>query len=141
MPWQLFVVDGADAKRVYPLPEAGSVVIGNSHKHADICLHDLYVARCHCHIEVADGLVTVLNQINTSGTFVNKTKVEEKATIAEGDVLRVGNSYLKLEPAETAAAPTKPQDPKELPNVSAEHLGELVGYVLGHYELEELLGR
>lgn len=142
MPWQLFVVDGADAKRVFPLPESGSVLIGNSHKHADICLHDLYVARVHCHIDVVDGKVVVTPQPSASGTFVNKVKLTDKHEMQEGDVLRIGNSHLRLGPAAAAAPPKPPPGtPQPLPHLPAERLGELEGHTLGHYSLEETLGR
>src|SRR5262245_11411514 len=142
MPWQLFVVDGADAKRAFPLPESGSVLIGNSHKHADICLHDLYVARVHCQIDVDEGKVVVTNLPNASGTFVNKVRVADKQVLGSGDVLRVGNSHLRLEPG-VAAAPPKPPPgtPQPLPNLPGDRLHELEGHTLGHYELEEVLGR
>src|SRR5262249_43106305 len=123
MPWQLFVVDGADAKRVFPLPESGSVLIGNSHTHADICLHDLYVARVDGQIDVAEGKVQVTPQPSASGTFVNKTKVAEAQELADGDVLRVGNSHLRLEPAVVAAAPKPPPGtPEPLPHLPTERL-------------------
>src|SRR5437879_2768008 len=59
MPWHFLVVDGADAKSVFPLPEQGVLVIGRSHQEVDIYLNDLFVGRVHCQVEVApDGKVT-----------------------------------------------------------------------------------
>ena len=49
----LRVIDGADMGRAFRLPEAGSVSIGKSGKHADVVLHDLYVSGVHCSMEVA----------------------------------------------------------------------------------------
>src|SRR5262249_17363872 len=54
MPWQFLVIDGADREQIFLLPQQGVVVIGGSKKHADICLHDLYVQRTHCEIEISE---------------------------------------------------------------------------------------
>src|SRR5262249_13378069 len=96
MAWQLLVIDGADKDRFYPLPEEGLVSIGNSRKNADIVLHDLYVARVHCEIRVADQRVMVTDSDTPGGTFVNGQRIKEQE-IRLGDVLRLGNSHLRLE--------------------------------------------
>lgn len=152
MPWQLLVVDGADREQVFPLPGKGVVVVGGSKKHADICLHDLFVQRTHCEIEVSDAdAVEVRNLRPVEGIYVNKTRVETQELNA-GDVLRVGNTHLRLEVAVAAgAAPTpraapeapaktKPAAPTPVPTVPPERLPELSGHLLGHYLLGELLG-
>jgi hypothetical protein len=97
MAWRLVVVDGADADRFFPMPDSGSVIIGNSHKHADICLHDLLVARIHCQLDVEDGIITVTAMSDDKDTRINGEKISMQL-LKEGDTLRVGNSHLKLEP-------------------------------------------
>jgi len=52
MSMRLNVVDGGDRGQTFRLPAAGTVRIGNYGGHTDICLHDLYVAKDHCHVEV-----------------------------------------------------------------------------------------
>ncbi len=159
MPWQFLVVDGADKDHVFLLPERGVVVIGSSSRHADICLHDLFVQRTHCEAEVApDGTVQVRNLRPIEGILVNKVRAEQQQ-LNPGDVLRIGNSHLRLEAAsqagpaptprpsvepaaETPAAPeTKADTPGPLPSLPPERLGELVGHVLGRYQLREVLAR
>ena len=73
-------------------------------------MHDLYVARQHCRVEVTDEHVVVNDLDNTGGTFVNGQKVKAQE-LHQGDVLRVGNSHLRLEPS-TEAAPPKPLSPE-----------------------------
>jgi Protein kinase domain/Inner membrane component of T3SS, cytoplasmic domain len=97
MPWRLMVVDGADADRYFPLPDNGTRVIGNSHKYSDICLNDLLMARVHCQVDVEDGQVKVTALADDKDTLVNGQKVKESA-LQSGEVLRVGNSHLRLEP-------------------------------------------
>jgi pSer/pThr/pTyr-binding forkhead associated (FHA) protein len=97
---RLTVIDGADQGRFFPLFE-GVVNIGNNHRHADICLHDLYVRRVHCHLEVQGDRVVARATDKTAGMTVNGQAVTEQE-LRLGDVLRVGNSHLRLEDASTA---------------------------------------
>ena len=149
MALRLNVVDGGDRGQKFALPPAGKVRIGNYGGHTDICLHDLYVAKDHCHVDVAaDGTVMVTAQPSAAGTLVNGAKVAQHE-LKPGDVLRVGNSYLKLEeatddtlphtnglaPSQTEA-PTDPQIPTAtgpLPHLPPERLRELTYHTLGHY--------
>src|SRR5205807_1753589 len=48
---RLVVVDGADQGQTFMLPESGTVTLGKDRKHADIILHDLYVAKAHCRLK------------------------------------------------------------------------------------------
>src|SRR5205823_11476453 len=48
----LLVVEGPDKDRHFPLGDTGILVIGTSHRHAEICLHDLHTARSHCEVEL-----------------------------------------------------------------------------------------
>jgi serine/threonine protein kinase len=149
MSMRLNVVDGGDRGQTFRLPAAGTIRIGNYGGHTDICLHDLYVAKDHCHLEVADdGSVRVTAQPSAAGTLVNGSKVYQQELKA-GDVIRVGNSYLKLEVAaddtvpETGAVisnngntptdPELPPIPGSLPLLPPERLRELTHHTLGHY--------
>ena len=144
MPMQLQVIDGADKGQAFRLPPAGTVRIGNSRKNTDICLHDLFVARVHCHVDVGAGKVTVSDEMKPNGILVNGAQVAQHE-LKPGDVVRVGNSYLRLEeaedaPAEPAAGPT-PAEPGKLPHLPIERLKELAGHTLGHYDLDAALAR
>lgn len=143
MPRRLYVVDGADKGQSFLLPESGKVLIGNSRKNTDFCIHDLLAARVHCEVQVAPDSVAVAEVANTHTTLVNGVKVTQQA-LMPGDVIRAGNSYLRLEEvsAEDAAAAQKPapkaEPPKEkgeAPTLPPEKLAELSGYNLGHYKL------
>ncbi len=144
MPWQFLVVDGADAKSVFPLPERGTVLIGRSHQDVDIFLNDLFVARVHCQIEVSgDGKLTAKHLYGAGGSFVNKEKIDLRE-LHEGDVLRVGNTHLRLDPARTAgpapkSARSSPAQPADQPAAPGERLAHLQGQLLGHFEIGELL--
>jgi serine/threonine protein kinase len=142
VPLRLLVIDGADQGRFYLLSEAGVTLIGNGQRHADVCLHDLYVARIHCEVAVADRQVTVTARDTPAGTLINGKKITE-ANLHPGDVLRAGNSHLRLEFAEDASVWGKAHEeedekPAKPPIARLEDLG---GQTLGHYDLSAVLGR
>jgi hypothetical protein len=85
---QLFVFEGADKGRAFFLPDSGTITIGKSKKNAEIVLHDLYVSRAHCSLEIDEDSVL--------GTLINGQKIT-KQLLQIGDVLRVGNEHLRLE--------------------------------------------
>ncbi len=93
---RLVVIDGADQGRYFPLPDSGTVSIGKDQKSADIILHDLYVSRVHCELRVEGDKVVVNHLSGPNGTLINGQKITEQA-MQVGEVLRVGNSHLRLE--------------------------------------------
>jgi hypothetical protein len=148
MTMQLLVIDGADQGQTFLLPQADTVLIGSSKKHAYICLHDLYVARVHCQVEVKGQSVMVTAHESPGGTLVNGAKVTHKE-LQLGDVVRVGNSHLRLQISTEAAphAPARPathQEPAKpaaLPHLPAAKLEQLSGHLLGHFDIGEVLGK
>jgi hypothetical protein len=107
---QLLVIDGADYKQAFHLPEAGTISIGNSGKHADVCLHDFYVSRVHCQVTVQGDTVSVAHSEGKNGTLVNGQRITQTQELRLGDVLRVGNSHLRLELAEDGGRPATAAD-------------------------------
>lgn len=153
MAWRFHVVDGADQNKFFLLPEQGKVTLGRSQRHADIILHDLYVARVHCEVEVEENDVLVrLFPEATAGMLINGVKSGEHR-LHPGDILRIGNSHLKLEPHEAGTDPEEDEEeaieaevveddePRPLPIVPYERLAELVSHTLSHYQIVDLLGQ
>ncbi|HLW66479.1 MAG TPA: FHA domain-containing serine/threonine-protein kinase [Gemmataceae bacterium] len=143
MAWRLFVIDGADASRFFPLPAAGATVIGNSHKFTDVCLNDLYVARVHCQIETEQDQVAVVALAEDRDTLVNGQKIRQHH-LQPGDVLRIGNTQMRLEPDDGSRPDpdrgvAKPAE--ELPELEWDQLEQLTGHTLGHFEIGPMLGR
>ena len=118
MPKRLVVIDGADEGRYFPLLETGSSTIGSNRRSADICLHDLYVSRTHCEIKVDGDQVEVTRLESRPAIFINGKEITQDK-LQLGDVLRVGNSHLRLESdeqgvgsevaADNGAAPATPE--------------------------------
>lgn len=89
---------------------------------ADISTDDLQASRFHCRIEPdGDGFAVVDNE-STNGTFLNGERVEGRASLKDGDVVRVGTiSYqfqmvahlvsggVSIEEAQTIDLPVAPQ--------------------------------
>src|ERR1700722_16744924 len=130
----LLVIEGPEKGRVFPLA-IGALVIGSSSKNTDICLNDPYVSRLHCKVEVADDRVVVHDLKNSKGTFVNSTQVTRQ-DLQPGDVLRVGNSQLRLEVEATAVPPNAEGVVYQAPT----WLEELPGQALGPYKVGSILG-
>jgi serine/threonine protein kinase len=151
---RLLVIDGADEGRSFSVADNGVLSIGSSRRNADICLHDLFVRRVHCLLEVDGDRIVARDSDDSPGLIVNGQPVTEH-DLRPGDVLRLGNSYLRLEEGETEeedyvvvededeapAPPAAAQAPAGLPHLPAERLAELADRVLAHYEVGSVLGR
>jgi pSer/pThr/pTyr-binding forkhead associated (FHA) protein len=102
---RLVVVDGADKGQVFPVPDRGIITIGRDRKHADFILHDLYVGRIHCLIQIDGDKVEVAEE-SGHDTLLNGQKIS-KQVMNVGDVVRVGNSHIRLELAVVGAEVAK----------------------------------
>ena len=148
MALRLKVIDGADQGQSFLLPQEGTLLVGSSKKHVDICLHDLYVARVHWEVEVKGQHVLVTAHDTPGGTLVNGAKVS-KYELQLGDVVRSGNSHLRLELCTDAAPgiparvlnPEEPPKPAALPHLPAAELDKLVGHTLAHFKVRAVLGK
>src|SRR5262245_37420168 len=145
MAWRLIVIDGADAKQLFPLPAAGAVVIGKETAGANIVLHDFYVEKTHCKVEIKSEGISALDLSQDRGIFINGTKVigRQAMRLREGDILRVGNSYLRLEPfdGEPAETPSGEFAAPTSPHPQSGRLIDLQGHTLGNFELGTVLGK
>ncbi|MFM7149986.1 MAG: protein kinase domain-containing protein [Gemmataceae bacterium] len=150
MAWRLYVVDGADVRKSFVLPTQGKITIGRGQKHADIILHDLLVSRVHCELEIdGDNILVTPSADVPAGTLINGAKIKEPQPLRAGEILRVGNTHMKLEPHEPGSdteveevdGVEEAKEPHKLPHLPFNRLEELSGELLGHYQLNEVLGR
>ncbi len=131
---RLLVIDGADQGQVFVLPDTGTVTLGKDRKHADFILHDLYVARAHCRLKVFGDKVEAIDD-DGHGIQVNGKKALRQE-LGLGDVLRVGNSHMRLEAvlageefakvAGSAPAPAAAQDDDEPIELTVVEGGDVV---------------
>jgi serine/threonine protein kinase len=143
MPWCLVVVDGADLKRVFPLPVVGRVAVGKDPANSQISFNDFYLEKNHCALDVDETGITVSDMSRERGIYVNGKKVIRHAHMYPNDVLRVGNTYLRMEPYDGPPpdAPSADEEPPSLPVFGLRRLVDLQGHTLGRYELGLVIGR
>lgn len=144
MPWCLLVVDGPDLKRQFPLPVTGKVRVGKDPDHTQIQFNDFYLEKTHCLLEVADNEIVVRDTSRERGVFVNGKRIVSQATLVAGEVLRVGNTHLRLDPYDGPTPEAVDEDDDEhaaMPALAPRRLDELQGHTLGHYEIGLPLGK
>ncbi|MGA5079944.1 FHA domain-containing protein [Streptomyces griseoincarnatus] len=105
-PTRLHVVAGPDAGGVHLL-HGGEIRIGRS-ADADVPLDDPDVSRLHCAVTVgSDGRVSVADLGSTNGTTLDGRPVGARPVrLTPGALLRIGESALRLTPAEGPSART-----------------------------------
>ncbi len=160
---RLKVTDGGDQGRSFRLPDAGTLTVGKTGGHADVGLHDLYVSRIHCMLQVTPDGVTVVHVEGATGTLVDGRKISGSQALGVGGVLRVGNSHLRLEagpfPDEDLPPPPKPASirgpgsavmravaadaspPPPPKPPKGDPIENLEGSAFGQYRVGRLLGR
>lgn len=134
----LLVTSGPDAGRRFPLVEGQTLLIGRGEQ-SSTQLRDPHVSRSHCILEVARGGFRLLDQGSAGGTFVNGAQVAEHA-LKPGDVVRIGNTELRLELEAAAEASTLVgQAPVVKPPVQPAPLKQLVGQNIGPFAIKKQL--
>jgi len=67
---------------------------------ADFIVDAALVSRVHCRLTASDDTLEVIDLSSTNGTFVNDKRIE-KASLSNGDRLRVGRVELTVERSKT----------------------------------------
>jgi serine/threonine protein kinase len=137
----LVVISGLDKGKIFPLAETFNVLLGRS-KHTICRLADLSVSRVHCEIELRGKRILITDLESGSGTFVNGKRVTE-AELHKGDVLRIGDTQLRVEGDIASAETLAPsvQIPPRPVLGSADRLHELTGTKLSHYEVGDVIAK
>jgi transcriptional regulator with GAF, ATPase, and Fis domain len=100
---------GIVSRPPYYLGEGGNP-IGRTLQGSGILLgEDDQVSRLHATVQVEKGVLRVVDNGSRNGTFVNGQRISV-GLLAEGDILRIGNSFLILrsEPIATDGSPDTP---------------------------------
>lgn len=159
-PKRLRVTDGGDQGQSFPLPETGTLTIGKTGGSATIGLHDLYVSKLHCTLQIVDGAVTVSHSEGQNGTLIDGQRLVRPKILKPGSVLRVGNSHLLLEvgpffdgPALSTDEETKKGEGSKVmrahtvtaevppPRKSTDPFVSLEGKLIGQHQLVQMIGR
>ena len=110
MPLRLLVIDGGDRGQSFRLPEVGTIRIGNYGGHTDICLHDLYVAKDHRPRRSRGRRQGDRHRPGVRSRHARQRRRKSRSRKSKlEDIIRIGNSYLKLIEADDAfPMPTSP---------------------------------
>jgi hypothetical protein len=138
----LLVVAGPDKGHRFLLDESYNVLLGRS-RHTVTRLNDPRVSRVHCEVELKGPRILVTDLDSGGGTFVNGQRVTE-AALRVGDILRVGDTELRVEGgslADQATLPPPVAAPARPVILSAERMHELTGTKLSHYTVGKVLAR
>ena len=86
--------NGAKIGKRYPLVEADSVVGRNND--VEIVITEQSVSRRHARFIQSDKAVEVEDLASANGTFVNDVKVQTRAVLKDGDMIRLGTILMKF---------------------------------------------
>jgi pSer/pThr/pTyr-binding forkhead associated (FHA) protein len=93
--WILRTSGEETESRVFRMSDGTVKTIGRA-TGADLIVDAALVSRVHCRLEAGKDGVDVTDLSSTNGTFVNDKRVD-RATLVNGDRLRVGRVELTLE--------------------------------------------
>jgi serine protease Do len=75
-------------------------------ENADIVLDDGEVSRRHAVVRRVDGAIEISDANSANGTFVNGSRIDGTSRLADGDVVRLGKTSMKVEVPQTSRATT-----------------------------------
>jgi len=139
----LYVIAGPDQGKRFNLSEDSNTLFGRS-RHANTMLADLEISRVHCEVEISNQRVLLKDLDSSSGTFVNNKRVTE-CELKEGDIVRIGNTQMRLDGTSAAEALTQPPTAAKIAArpvlTSADRLQELSGHKLSHFDIGPVLAK
>ena len=103
--WHLVVIDGPDAGRRYPLEQQTHLGRGPE---TGIRLNDPQASRQHALIQLAQGQPVITDSGSRNGTFVNGTRIARATSLSDGDLIRIGNTTLKVSRPQPAVKDVRP---------------------------------
>jgi serine/threonine-protein kinase len=106
---RLRVIEGPDLGRTFILPLDTTFVIGRGRDSATQ-LQDLHVSRRHCLLQFSGGQWAIADLNSIGGTLLNGQPVTE-GMLRPGDVIRIGDTQLRLVESNIADQATLPPTP------------------------------
>lgn len=135
---RLSVIAGPDQGRSFVVGTGKRHLIGRGQE-TDTKFSDPSVSRFHCQIENDAKLITLKDNRSASGTFLNGQPVTEQV-LRLGDVIRVGDTEIRLEPMHSADEHTIPPRRAAVASTAiVRDLNHLLGYTLHRFYLAKAL--
>jgi len=91
------LIEGRPLGRKFPLVPP-RVCLGRGKK-ADLSIDDQSVSQVHAEVTAKDHVFFISDLGSRNGTFVNDVRIQEKTSLKEGDVVRIGTTIFKFLPA------------------------------------------
>jgi serine/threonine protein kinase len=145
MSLQLLVTAGPDAGQTFTVQAGPDLTLGRGER-SYYRLNDPRASRSHCQILLEGDQVSVIDNGSTGGTIVNGKKVAQRQVLKLGDVLKIGDTELRLTmgdfPLDVALGAVK-QAPAAKPIVASgvDKLEALSGTTLAHFDIGPVIGR
>jgi DNA-binding CsgD family transcriptional regulator len=122
----LLLRDGASALVLHPLEAVKGTILGRAAE-CDVPLAwDQEVSRAHARLECHGGVWSLVDDgLSRNGTFLNEERLQGRATLRHGDVLRVGRTVLVFRqpvPADDGGATVTATDTRTIAALSAAEL-------------------
>jgi pSer/pThr/pTyr-binding forkhead associated (FHA) protein len=92
---RLRVIDVSGRAKDLSIPVQGSLFVGRAEGN-DLVFDDPRMSRQHFAIEVKDGIFSILNLSESSGTSVNGVGINAPRKLSKGDMIEAGNITLKV---------------------------------------------
>jgi hypothetical protein len=137
---KLVVIAGPDLGRVYPLPEDDVLLLGRT-RAAGNPLTDPYISRLHSRVEVNGDIAVVIDNDSAGGTFVNGHRLTAPHVLQIGDVIRIGQTELRLQPGGSEETATLPPLQKPAVATVSDPFAQLTGQTISRYHLGAILAR
>ena len=102
---ELWISTGPDAGRRFTLEDGQTLQIGRG-QDSHTQLTDPHTSRKHCQVEVDGGNFFVADIGSAGGTFVNGQRITRQQ-LQPGDVIRIGNTELRLKLDSELVKPTE----------------------------------
>ncbi|MHB8862162.1 MAG: FHA domain-containing protein, partial [Pirellulaceae bacterium] len=136
----LVVVAGPDKGRTFVLEDGQTLTIGRGQA-SDTQINDPRISRVHCRVQVDGDKTRLLDDGNSSGTFLGGAKVTQHE-LQPGDVFQVGDTQIRFQLGSHGEEPTLGGEqvfgrPKPEPQIAP--LKDLVGRSLACYRLDSIL--
>jgi len=93
--WSIAVEEGPRELQRVRINVSGPVVVGRS-PGADIVISADYVSGRHARFFLLGETLTIEDLGSTNGTFVNDTRIDMPVTLADGDLVAVGDVTLRI---------------------------------------------
>jgi serine/threonine protein kinase len=139
MSLQLTIIEGPDKGRVFTLHPGNDNLLGRG-KDVLYQVTDPRTSRSHCQVVREGDQVTVICLGGSGGTFVNGKQIQ-KQTLRPGDVLRVGDTHMRLVIGDLPVDSMRDAPAAKATAANIDQLKALTDQKLAHYDVGPVIGQ